>query len=680
MAPITSNSSYLEMSNISTTPGEHSDCDSDDEYLKRTNSLNEPSSEMGKKRSKETGVPGAGGTRAGLEEKQRNGPYAMGGNQSRSRQYSQEDDFLSTSSTAVLSGPQASSSTAHLSPMSSLNEDRMRRKLQFFFMNPIEKWQARRKFPFKFVVQVIKIILVTMQLCLFAHSRYNHVNYTWDNRVSFSHLFLRGWDESSEVESYPPSKGPLALYIEDDFYDTIDYAVKGYANLSVAIGSYSYPNELNEMAPLRLCLSHYREGSIFGFNESYVFNSEIMESCLNLTGNITAIGSQAYLAEHNRSFGFSALVQATLGFSVKTVNFKAAGPIAPPDCYQFDIEILFDNRDHDGQMLLSLDAEPIRLHCKGNVEYITDSEIDAALRSILNVFVITICLISFALCARAIYRAMLLRQNTDDFFRVTYGVPLSWEGKWEFINFWYIMIICNDVLLIIGSAMKEQIERKNFAADQWNVCSVLLGIGNLLVWFGVLRYLGFFKTYNVVILTLKRAAPKISRFLLCALLIYAGFTFCGWLILGPYHIKFRSLATTSECLFALINGDDMFATFSIMSSKSQMLWWFSRIYLYTFIGLYIYVVLSLFIAVILDAYDTIKKYYKEGFPMSDLKRFVGKMHASDFSSGVFRMDDEGESETYMDVIKRIGCWCCRGSSKDTPGPTGYESLAPKGNV
>lgn len=661
------------MSNIS--PVEHSDFDSDDEYLKRAHSRVD-SSEMGRKRSKETAVTGGGGS--STDTKHKNDSYT--GSNNHSRHYSQESDFISNSSTAMLTGPQASSSTAQLGAMSTASEERMRRKLQFFFMNPIEKWQAKRKFPYKFVVQVIKIVLVTMQLCLFAHSRYNHVNYTWDNRVSFSHLFLRGWDESSEVESYPPSKGPLALYVENDFFETIDYAVKGYSNLSIAIGAYSYPNELNEMAPLELCLDRYREGSIFGFNESYVFNSEIVSSCLNLTGNITKIGSRAYLASQNVSIVFSALVHATLGFSVKTVNFKAAGPIAPPDCYQFDIEINFDNRDHDGQMLLSLEADPMRLHCNGNVEYITDSEIDAALRSVLNGLVIIICVFSFVLCTRAIYRAWLLRQQTDSFFRVTYGRPLSWEGKWEFINFWYIMIICNDVLLIFGSAMKESIERKNFAADQWNVCSVLLGIGNLLVWFGVLRYLGFFKTYNVVILTLKRAAPKIMRFLFCALLIYAGFTFCGWLILGPYHIKFRSLATTSECLFALINGDDMFATFSIMSAKSQMLWWFSRIYLYTFIGLYIYVVLSLFIAVILDAYDTIKKYYRDGFPMSDLKIFVGKMQATDFSSGVFRIENEEDDETWFDLVKRIGCWCFQKQNKNTPGPTGYESLAPKGNV
>ncbi len=106
------------------------------------------------------------------------------------------------------------------------------------------------------------------------------------------------------------------------------------------------------MAPMKLCLYQYKEGVIFGFNESYIFNSEIDKSCINLTGNVTTIGSEEYLAGKGVVISFSSLVKATLAFSVKTVNFKVAGPIAPPDCYQFDIEILFDNTDHDGQMLL----------------------------------------------------------------------------------------------------------------------------------------------------------------------------------------------------------------------------------------------------------------------------------------------------------------------------------------
>lgn len=66
----------------------------------------------------------------------------------------------------------------------------------------------------------------------------------------------------------------------------------------------------------------------------------------------------------------------------------------------------------------------------------------------------------------------------------------------------------------------------------------------------------------------------------------------------------------------------MFATFAGMSSKSTLLWWFCRLYLYTFISLFIYVVLSLFIALIMDAYETIKLYYQEGFPRTALQEFI----------------------------------------------------------
>lgn len=70
-------------------------------------------------------------------------------------------------------------------------------------------------------------------------------------------------------------------------------------------------------------------------------------------------------------------------------------------------------------------------------------------------------------------------------------------------------------------------------------------------------------------------------------------------------LQFRSLSMVSECLFSLINGDDMFVTFAEMEQSGTMVWIFSQVYLYTFISLFIYMVLSLFIALITGAYDTI---------------------------------------------------------------------------
>ena len=120
-----------------------------------------------------------------------------------------------------------------------------------------------------------------------------------------------------------------------------------------------------------------------------------------------------------------------------------------------------------------------------------------------------------------------------------------------------------------------------------------------------------------------------------------GFVFAGWLILGPYHFKFTSLMSTSECLFSLINGDDMFATFSSISvDRSVSVWVYSRIYLYFFISLFIYVILSLFISIIMDTYEIIKTYYERGFPSSKLEEFYSTCEF-DFSSGSYARDSLG---------------------------------------
>jgi len=43
-------------------------------------------------------------------------------------------------------------------------EDRLARRLKFFFMGPHEKVKAKRKCPWKLIIQVLKIILVTIQV------------------------------------------------------------------------------------------------------------------------------------------------------------------------------------------------------------------------------------------------------------------------------------------------------------------------------------------------------------------------------------------------------------------------------------------------------------------------------------------------------------------------------------
>lgn len=167
------------------------------------------------------------------------------------------------------------------------------------------------------------------------------------------------------MSNYPPEVGPLSVYTVEEFYNTMDYAIIGFKNLSRAIGPYSYATENNTVGPIKICLSQYREGTIFGFNESYIFNPEIDTKCLTLIDGDAPNGAQEFLHRHNTTIQFSALVKMTMHFNIKTVNLKASGPISAPDCYKFKITISFDNSDHDGQMILQLDAVPERLVCKG---------------------------------------------------------------------------------------------------------------------------------------------------------------------------------------------------------------------------------------------------------------------------------------------------------------------------
>lgn len=47
-----------------------------------------------------------------------------------------------------------------------LLEEQMRRKLNFFFMNPCEKFWARGRKPWKLVLQILKLAMVTIQVSI----------------------------------------------------------------------------------------------------------------------------------------------------------------------------------------------------------------------------------------------------------------------------------------------------------------------------------------------------------------------------------------------------------------------------------------------------------------------------------------------------------------------------------
>uniref|UniRef100_A0A3B3VDZ5 Mucolipin TRP cation channel 1a n=1 Tax=Poecilia latipinna TaxID=48699 RepID=A0A3B3VDZ5_9TELE len=523
-------------------------------------------------------------------------------------------------------------------------EEAIRRKLKYFFMSPCDKYHAKGRKPFKLVLQVLKIFVVTAQLIVFGISNQVAVTFKEENTMTFKHLFLKDYDQSSDDS--------FAVYTQQDVYDHMFYAIeKQYLTLpDNTVGRYAYVYHVgvNDSA-LSLCQQYYKKGQIDPANDTFSIDPRIV-TCIGVNP-MSVPHNQLTSSYKNFTLKFH-LINVTIQFQLKAINIQTIINNEIPDCYTFHITIVMDNKAHSGKVKIWLENKAMMRECKDP----SVSGHESFTRVTFDVIVCLMCLLSLLLCGRSLLRGIILQQEFVKYFKDTLDRKVCWADRLEFINGWYILLIISDIFTITGSIIKICIESKT--TSSYDICAILLGTSTLLVWVGVIRYLTFFQKYNILIITLRVAFPNVIRFCCCVAVIYLGYCFCGWIVLGPYHVKpqFRSLSMVSECLFSLINGDDMFVTFSEMQESSTLVWAFSQ-YLYTFISLFIYMVLSLFIALITGAYETIKHQTQEPIHITDLHAFIAECTDAP-TSGKFRGVETSpcsffcccDTTTYEDVL------------------------------
>ncbi|KAI3374840.1 hypothetical protein L3Q82_021382 [Scortum barcoo] len=530
-----------------------------------------------------------------------------------------------------------------------------RRRLKYFFMNPCEKYRARGRKPWKLMLQILKIAIITIQLVSFGLSNEMMVTFKDENLMTFRHLFLKGYKDHR--------LGSYALYTKADVYDHIYYVINRYINLqNLTVGNLVYERVDGKYIPLSVCQEFYRNSSIDPGNETFDIDPHIDKDCISIYP-MQSLGDSGLPARANFSLDFKRLLSVSIYLTLKTINLQTVRHHELPDCYDFHIMIMFDNRAHSGKIKVDVENDVKIYECRDwNVEgtcelnwyrFASKTGVTVALPSNKNDYrlltfdsVVILACLNLPHPLHAIHHqrdpapVFSLMQEFNIFFHAYYNKIVSWSDRMEFVNGWYILIIVSDTLTIAGSVLKIGIQTKYLT--NYDVCSILLGTATMLVWVGVIRYLGFFKKYNLLILTLRAAFPNVIRFCCCAAMIYLGYCFCGWIVLGPYHDKFRTFNKVTECLFSLINGDDMYATFLKLRDKSYIVWFFSRLYLYSFISLFIYMVLSLFIAVITDTYETIKHHQQDKVPVSQLQAFIAECRDQP-ESGRYQTDEEPAS-------------------------------------
>lgn len=499
----------------------------------------------------------------------------------------------------------------------------LRRRIKFFFMNPCEKFRARGRKPWKFSLQILKIAVITVQLVLFGLSNQMVVTFKEENLMTFKHLFLKDYADGG-AETY-------ALYRQSDAYDHIRHAIAQFLLLhNTTVGNHEYERNGGAVTPLSLCQHFYRNGTVYPGNDTFAIDTHVDTECLQVFPGFPSSPPHFELY-------FKRMLCVEISFVLKAINLQTVRHRELPDCYDFAVAITFNNEAHSGRIRVELETDVVIKECR-DWKVSGASAKKAYVTVLFDCLIVVMCLTSFTLCTRSVANGIRLRSEYSAYCRRSCGKAVPWSDQLEFVNGWYLLIIISDTLTIIGSILKMEIQSKILTS--YDVCSIFLGVGTMFVWIGVIRYMGYFRKYNILILTLRAAFPNVIRFISCAGIVYLSYCFCGWIVLGPYHEKFRTLNTVSECLFSLVNGDDMFPTFVNMRQKSSLVWVFSRVYLYSFVSLFIYMILSLFITIITDTYDTVKQQQQSGEPTSELQKFLSACNDRP-DSGLYRLDRSG---------------------------------------
>ena len=165
-------------------------------------------------------------------------------------------------------------------------------------MNPIDKWRAKGRLPWKLGLQVVKIIVVTLQLLIFGMNMSKYLVHQGNMVVSFRELFLSDWDSVREVMSYPPAAGPYAVYSKKELYAHINNAIIAYSSITTtAIGNFGYAKNVsqdNPMSPISFCKDYYTFGEADPTNFFFNYTSEHSHDCIEVKNETMMPGDPAW--------------------------------------------------------------------------------------------------------------------------------------------------------------------------------------------------------------------------------------------------------------------------------------------------------------------------------------------------------------------------------------------------
>eukprot|EP01128_Nolandella_sp_AFSM9_P008975 TRINITY_DN5617_c0_g1_i1.p1 TRINITY_DN5617_c0_g1~~TRINITY_DN5617_c0_g1_i1.p1 ORF type:complete len:722 (+),score=150.40 TRINITY_DN5617_c0_g1_i1:190-2355(+) len=460
-------------------------------------------------------------------------------------------------------------------------------------MTQWKKWTKYHRFPFKAIVHLLITAALIVQIYYVSSQL---TEYTRGNRGSFSAFFF------PEV-TYDPERPYLqehALYTTKDAFDAFNLVVSNYYNLgSIAMCDYQY-------------LQEKVNGTVYDVKRpvmtltQFDSSSKDLESKYFLTEEFSLGPFQGKSDDEIREL-FSMTSDIKISLSLLDDEYL---PLVGRSRFQWDIDVSYAVAG--GGLIPSISIQK----SLPSGDTLLQSKM-----SWIPIVVLVLTAISTALNVKAMFMACIVYfrskakydaippRKLNDFFHTSgivpkclqwSDIPLSVRAKF-FIN-WNLMSLIGDGFLISYGVLALFLDEGSPTSD---TTRLLLGGAIFIQATSFTRYLEYNSKFYTLILTLKVSLPNIMRFTLSVAPFYMAYALCGIVLFSPFTSRFYSLDQTSVTLFALLNGDDIHATFDDLSENYPMPW-VSRIFLYSFVVLFITTILNIFIFIIENNYHVAK--------------------------------------------------------------------------
>lgn len=576
-------------------------------------------------------------------------------------------------------GIKVSDDTDQRTPAYEPEARRLRVYLRLYFYNAF-KWKDNKCsfhiiYCVFFLLQVVKVALLTAQMIKFGHDRGNFSSVVNRGHITLKHLLVKGWDASWETLPYPPAHGDFAVYTISDWEAGINFAVERYHNAEKdAIGYYKRLQGDKMIANIK-----YFDFSGFEDTKSDDGKIHVYDNSISLDNGWSA-NNESYnitveFLSNNITQPFKRMLEVSLNFTMHSVRSHVENKLAT--CLRIKGLVDFYDLDNNGQVNVDLFTQTVRIKCSKINLTLADWSLEDTSKAIggaLLAFCFISLLVTSVTVAFAIFTLVKTKLFMKKYYQEYYGVQDKTEKDlpvseyFHFLKIWDILTIIADILTVYSTVwIVFNREESDWLLETLDSYTMWLGIACVMAWLSLLRFFKIHNKFHLLFSTLYHAFWDVLAYLVCVIVLFVGFWICGFVVLGPYHVKFQTPWSAAETLFSIINGDEIYATLAIQeSSKSGGPWvfWFSKFYLGIYVAVFTIVVINLLIALFMSAYEAIKERYDNHLEDKDLgpvekalRQLLLQHQHSSFRSSINELmvgNETGKSKEEIELKKALG--------------------------